>query len=170
LVTICIWRDSPAARTPLSFSLIVVECLPPQSYSLAAMDYKVPTRVFIKKDMWVGRDPLLPTYVGHIGTKPVYDSNGPLESMDSILIRTEMGVCKVTTEEWGGLKGCPVMWGTTVKDRWRIICDPSLHVWSVLGGALASALEEDEEYCHYVDEDEDSSLSAMTFLSNRNQW
>jgi hypothetical protein len=78
------------------------------------MDYKVPVHTFIKKAILMGRNPLLPTYVGHIGTNPVYDTDGPLESMAYILIRTRIGVQEVTTEEWGRY---PVEWGTTAKDR-----------------------------------------------------
>ena len=63
------------------------------------MDYKVPTRAFIKKSIQKGCNPLLPNYVGHIGRTPIYDANGPLESMDDILIRTDIGVREVTTEE-----------------------------------------------------------------------
>jgi hypothetical protein len=62
------------------------------------MDYKVPSRAFIKKDVQTGSNPLLPNYVGHIGRKPVYDMEGPLESMDNILIHTDRGVREVTTE------------------------------------------------------------------------
>jgi hypothetical protein len=71
------------------------------------MNYKVPARAYIKRSIKKGRNPLLPNYVGHIGSKPVYDADGPLESMDDILIRTERGVREVTTEEWGKFKGCP---------------------------------------------------------------
>jgi hypothetical protein len=96
-----------AALTSLYFSLIAAEPLPPWSASFAVMDYKVPARAFIKKDIWLGCNPLLPNYVGYIGTKLAYDSNGPIESMDDILIRTQRGVHEVTTEEGGELKGYP---------------------------------------------------------------
>jgi hypothetical protein len=62
------------------------------------MDYKVPARAFIKKDIRKGRNPLLPNYVGHIGMKPVYDTDGPLEPMDNIIIRTDRRVREVMTE------------------------------------------------------------------------
>jgi hypothetical protein len=104
------------------------------------MDYKVPARAYIKKSIKEGRNPLLPNYVGHIGRKPVYEADGPLKSMDDIIIRTERGVSEVTTEEWGKLKGYPSSWGTTAKDRWWIIQDPRLHFWSVLGDAFAPTL------------------------------
>jgi hypothetical protein len=79
-------------------------------------------------------------YVGHIGRTPLYEADGPLDSMDDILVRTKRGVREVTTEEWGKLKGYPPSWGTTAKDRRRIIQDPSLHFWSVLGDAFAPTL------------------------------
>jgi hypothetical protein len=50
------------------------------------MDYKVPARAYIKKSIKEGRNPLLPNYVGHIGRTPMYEADGPLESMDDILI------------------------------------------------------------------------------------
>jgi hypothetical protein len=68
----------------------------------------------------------------------MYEVEGPLESIDDILIRTERGVREVTNEEWGKLKGYPPSWGTTAKDRRRIIQEPSLHFWSVLGGRIFS--------------------------------
>jgi hypothetical protein len=71
------------------------------------MDYKLPARAYIKMVIKEGRKPLLPNYVGHIGKKPVYEADGPLESMDDILVRTKRGVREVTTEEWGKLKGYP---------------------------------------------------------------
>jgi hypothetical protein len=71
------------------------------------MDYKMPARAYIKKNIKEGRNPLLPNYVGHIGRKPVYEAYITLESVDDILIRTERGVREVTTEEWGKLKGYP---------------------------------------------------------------
>jgi hypothetical protein len=45
-----------------------------------------------------GRNPLLTNYVGHIGRKPMYEADGPLESMDYILVRTKIGVREVTAE------------------------------------------------------------------------
>jgi hypothetical protein len=89
------------------------------------MDYKVPTRAYIKKSIKEGRSPLLPNYVWHFGRKPVCEADGPLESMDDMLVRTKRGVREVTTEEWGKLKGYPPSWGTTVKDRQQIIQDPT---------------------------------------------
>jgi hypothetical protein len=56
------------------------------------MDYKVPARSYIKKSIQKGRNPLLTNYVGHSGRKPVYEADGPLESMDDIIIRNERGV------------------------------------------------------------------------------
>jgi hypothetical protein len=73
---------------PLPFSLVAAERLPPRSASFALMDYKVPVRAFIKKIIQKSCNPLLPNYVGHIGRKPVYEANGPLESMDDILVHT----------------------------------------------------------------------------------
>jgi hypothetical protein len=67
----------------------------------------------------------------------MYESDGPLEYMDDILIRTERGVREVTTKERGNLKGYPSSWGTTLKDRRQIIQEPILHFWSVLGDACA---------------------------------
>jgi hypothetical protein len=60
--------------------------------------------------------------------------------MDDIFIRMARGVREVTTKEWVKLKGHPPSWGTTAKDRRRIIQDPSLHFWSFLGGAFAPTL------------------------------
>jgi hypothetical protein len=62
------------------------------------MDYKVPARAFVKKDIQTGRNPLLPNYVGQIGRNPVYDTDGPLDYMDDIRIRTDRGVREVKTE------------------------------------------------------------------------
>jgi hypothetical protein len=83
---------------PLPLSLLAVECLPPQSAYVDLMDYKVPARAYIKNSIQKGCNTLLPNYVGYIGRKPVYEADGPLESMDDILIRTERGVRKVTAE------------------------------------------------------------------------
>jgi hypothetical protein len=69
----------------------------PRSYSFAVMDYKVPARAFINKAIRTGRNPLLPKYVGYIGTKAVYDTDRPLEFMDEILRCTKRGVREVTT-------------------------------------------------------------------------
>jgi hypothetical protein len=82
--------------------------------------------------------------VGHIGRKPVYGADRPFESMDNILIQTERGAREVTAEEWVKLKGYRPSWGTTWKDRRRIIQDPSLHCWSVLGGVFAHTLSHPE--------------------------
>jgi hypothetical protein len=78
------------------------------------MDYKVPFMALIKHTLCQGRIPLLPNYVGHIGKKPVYDVNGPLEAIDDVPIHTERGVGEVTTEEWGNLKGYPASWGESL--------------------------------------------------------
>jgi hypothetical protein len=82
--------------------LVAVERLPPRSASFTVMDYKVRAHAFIKKLFRTGRNPLLPNYVGHIGMKPVYDTDRTLEYMDDILIHFDRGVREVTTEEWGG--------------------------------------------------------------------
>jgi hypothetical protein len=50
------------------------------------MDYKVQACAYIKNSIKEGRNPLLPNYVGYIGRKPVYEADGPFESMDDILI------------------------------------------------------------------------------------
>jgi hypothetical protein len=71
------------------------------------MDYKVPSHAYIKKNINEGCNPLLPNYVGHIGRKPVYEADGPLDSMVDILIQTERGMREVTVEEWGKLKVYP---------------------------------------------------------------
>jgi hypothetical protein len=63
---------------PLQFSLVMVERLPPQSASFALMDYRVPARALINKDIQTVCNPLLPNYVGNIGMKPVHDMDGPL--------------------------------------------------------------------------------------------
>jgi hypothetical protein len=128
VATLCICRGSSASRTPLHFSLVAAERLPPRSASFALMNYKVPARAYIKKSIQKGCNPLLPNYMGHIGRKPVYEAERPLESMDDIIIRTERGVRDVMTEEWGKLKGYPSSWGTTAKDRRLIIQEPSLHL------------------------------------------
>jgi hypothetical protein len=141
VATLCIRRGSPASCTPLPLSLVAAERLPPRSASFALMDYKVPARMFIKKGIQTGRNTLLPNYVGHIGRKSVYDANGTFESMDDIMIYTDRGVREVMTEEWWKIKGYPSSWGTTAKDRRRIIREPSLHFWSVLGGAFDPTLK-----------------------------
>jgi hypothetical protein len=53
------------------------------------MDYKVPARAYIKKSIKEGRNSLLPNYVRHIGRRPVYEADGPLGSMDYIIVRPE---------------------------------------------------------------------------------
>jgi hypothetical protein len=83
---LCIRRGSSASSISLPFSLVAAERLPSQSAYFAFMDYKVPSRAYIKKSIKEGRNPLLPNYVGHIGRKPVYEADGPLDSMDDILI------------------------------------------------------------------------------------
>jgi hypothetical protein len=98
VATLCIRRGSPAFRTPLPFSLVVMaERLLTRSTSFVVVDYKVPVRAFIKKDIRTGRNPLSSNYVGHIGMKPVYDIDGPLESMDDILICMDRGLREVIT-------------------------------------------------------------------------
>jgi hypothetical protein len=75
----------------------------------------------------------------------VYEANVPRESIDDIFILTERGVREATAEEWRKLKGYPSSWGTTAKDRRRIIPEPSLHFWSVLGDKFAPTLTRPEE-------------------------
>jgi hypothetical protein len=99
MTTLCIRRGSSASRTPLPFSLVAAERLQSRSASFALTDYKVPACAYIKKSIQKGRNPLLPNYVGHIWRTPVYEADGPLESMDDILIRTERDVREVTTED-----------------------------------------------------------------------
>jgi hypothetical protein len=105
--------------------------------------------------------------VGHIGIKPVHDTDAPLEPMNDILIRTDRGVQEVMTEEWGKLKGYPSTWGTTATDWRRIIREPSLHFWSVLGDAFAPTLTHKEEDCFCENKEEDSSIIGMPLLSTR---
>jgi hypothetical protein len=155
---------------PLPFSLVAAERLPPWSASFSLMDYKVPARAFIKKGIQTERNPLLPNYVGHIGRKPVYDANGPLESMDDILMHTDRGVREVTTEEWGKLKGYPSSCGNTAKDRRRIVLEPSLHVWYVLGDAFAPTLTHKEEPNLGENREEYTSRAGMPPLSPRPIW
>jgi hypothetical protein len=168
--TLCIHRGSSSSRASLPFSLVAVERLPSRSASFALMDYKVPARAYIKKRIQKGRNPLLPNYVGHIGRKPVYESDRPLDAMDDILICTEIGVREVTTKEWGKLKGYPSHWGTTTKDRRRIIQEPSLHFWSVLGGAFAPTLIHPENPKLKHNEEYDSSYTSIPPLSPRPPW
>jgi hypothetical protein len=122
--------------------------------SSTVMDCNLPAHVFNKKNIREECNPLLTNYVGRIGTKPVYDSNGPIESMDDILIHTKRGVREVTMEDWGKLKGYPATWDTTAKGQRRIIREPILHFWSVLEDALAPILEGEEKDWHSVDEDQ----------------
>jgi hypothetical protein len=98
VATLCIRRGSSASCTPLPFSVVAAERLPPRLAYFALMDYKVPARACIKKNIKEGCNPQLPNYMGHIGRKPVYEADGPLESMDDILIRTERGAKEVTIE------------------------------------------------------------------------
>jgi hypothetical protein len=70
----------------------------------------------------------------------MYEADGSLKSIDDIIICSERGVREVTTEEWGKLQGYPSYWGTTEKDRRRIIQEPRLQFWSVLGDAFAPTL------------------------------
>jgi hypothetical protein len=109
VATLCIIRGSSASRTPLPFSLVAVERLPPRSDSFTLMDYKVPARAYTKKSIQEGRNPLLPNYVGHIGRKPVYEADGLLDSMDDTLVRIKRGVREVRTKELGKLKGYPCL-------------------------------------------------------------
>jgi hypothetical protein len=151
-------------------SLVAAERLPARSTSFALMNYKLPARAFIKKSIHKGRSPLLPNYAGHIGIKPVYEANGPLESMDDVLIHTERGVREVTTEEWGKLKGYPSYWGTTAKDRWWIIQEPSLHFWSVLGDVFAPTLTHSEQPNLRHNGEEDASCAGIPPLSPIPPW
>jgi hypothetical protein len=95
---VCILRGSSASSVSLPFSLLAAERLPPRSACFALMDYKVPTRAYITKIIKEGRNPLLPNHVGHIGRKPVYEVDGPLESMDDILVPTKRGAREVRTK------------------------------------------------------------------------
>jgi hypothetical protein len=165
VATLYIRKGSSASRTPLPFSLVAAEQLPPQSASFAFMDYKVLARAYIKKSIKEGRNPLLPNYVGHIGRKPVYEADGTLEYMDDILIRTEIGVREVTTEEWVNLQGYPLCWGTTAKYRLWIIKEPSLHFWYVLGGAFAPTLIHPENPKLEPNEEDDGMYTSIPPLS-----
>jgi hypothetical protein len=134
------------------------------------MDYKVTARAYIKKNIKEGCNPLLPNYVGHIGRKPVYEADGRLESMDDILIRTERGVREVTTEEWVKLKAYPPSWGTTVKYRRRIIQEPSLHFWSVLGDAFDPTLIHPENPKLEPNEEDDGIYTSIPPLPPMPPW
>jgi hypothetical protein len=134
------------------------------------MEYKVPARAYIKKSLHKGWNPLFTNYVGHIGRKPVYEADGHLESMDDILICTERGVREVMTEEWGKLKEYPSSWGTTAKDRRRIIQEPSLHFWSVLGDTFSPTLIHPENQKREHDEEDDASYTRIPPLSLRPPW
>jgi hypothetical protein len=149
---------------------VAAERLPPQWDFVALMDYKVPARAYIKKSIKEGRNPLLPNYVGHIGRKTVHEADGPLQSMEDILIRTERGVREVTTEEWGKLKGYPPSWGTTAKDRRRIIQEPSLYFWSILGDAFAPTLIHPENPKLKPNEEDDGIYTSIPPLSPIPPW
>jgi hypothetical protein len=133
-------------------------------------EYKVPARAYIKKSTNEGCNPILPNYVGHIGRKAVYEADGTLESMDDILIRTERGAREVTTEEWGKLKGYPHSWGTTAKDRRRIIQELSLHFWSVLGDAFAPTLLPPEKPKLEPNEEDDGICTSIPPMSPIPPW
>jgi hypothetical protein len=90
--------------------------------------------------------------------------------MDDILICTDRGVREVTTEEWGQLKGYPSSWGTTAKDRRRIIREPSLHFWSVLGDAFSPTLTHKEEPNLGGNREEDTILAGVPPLLPRPIW
>jgi hypothetical protein len=79
-------------------------------------------------------------------------------------------VREVTTEEWGKRKGYPSSWCTTEKDRRRIIREPSLHFWSVLGDAFYPTLTHKEEPGLGDNREEDTSLADMPPLSLRPIW
>jgi hypothetical protein len=155
---------------PLHFYLIATERLLPWSASCVLMDYKVPARAFIKKSIKKGRSSLFPKYVGHIERKPVYKENGPLEYMDNIIIPTDRGVRGVTTEECGKLKVYPSSWGTSPKDRRRIIREPSLHFWSVLGEEFSPTLIHQEEPNLIHNGEEDASFETIPPLSPTPLW
>jgi hypothetical protein len=97
----------------------------------------------------------------------VYEEDGPLESMDDIIIRTERGVREVTTEESGQLKGYTPSWGTTAKDRRRIIQEPSLHFWSVLGDTFAPTFTHQENPKLEPNEEYDGIYTSIPPLSPR---
>jgi hypothetical protein len=155
---------------PLPFSLVVVERLPPQSAYFALMDYKVSARAYIKKSIHEGRNPILPSYVGHIGSKPVYEANRPIESMDDMIICTERGMREVTAKEWGKLKRYPSSLGNTARERWWIIQEPNLHFWSALGDAFAPTLIHPENPKLKHNEEEDASYTSIPPLSPIPSW
>jgi hypothetical protein len=126
-------------------------------------------RVFCEQDIQEGCNPQLSNYMGHIGQKPVYDMEWPLEAMDDIMIHTERGVREVTMEEWGRLKGYPSSWGTIVKDRQWIISEPSVHIWSVMGDAILPTLEGSVVSTVVQDIDEED-LSDLSPLMDSNRW
>jgi hypothetical protein len=169
VATLCIWRGSSASSVSLPFSLLAAERIPPRLTYFALMDYNVPARAYIKKIIKESRNPLLPNYVWHIGRKPMYEAGGPLESMDDILVRTKRGVREVTIEEWGELKGYPPSWGTTAKDRQRIIQEPSLHFWSVMGDTFATTLIHPESKMEPDDKDDGISIGPP-LLSPTPPW
>jgi hypothetical protein len=90
--------------------------------------------------------------------------------MDGILICNERCVREVTTEEWGKLKGYPQYWVTTAKDRRRIIQEPSLHFWSVLGDAFDPTLTRQENSKLEPNEEDDGIYTSIPHLPPRPPW
>jgi hypothetical protein len=90
--------------------------------------------------------------------------------MDDILLHTDRGVREFMTDEWGKLKGYPSSWGATAKDRRWIIREPSLHFWSVWGGAFSPTLPHKEEPNLVDNREEDPSLAGMPLLSPIPLW
>jgi hypothetical protein len=86
------------------------------------------------------------------------------------LLGIERGAREVKTEEWGKLKGYPSSWGTTLKDRWRIIQEPSLHFWSFLGDPFAPNLIQPENTKLENNEEYDDIYTSISPLSPRPPW
>jgi hypothetical protein len=61
-------------------------------------------------------------------------------------------------------------WGTTEKGRWRIIQEPSLHFWSVLGDAFDPTLIHPENPKLKHNEEDDASYTSIPPLSRRPPW
>jgi hypothetical protein len=79
-------------------------------------------------------------------------------------------VREATTEEWGNLRGYPPSWRTTVKDRRRIIQEPSLHFWSVLGDAFSPTLIHPENSKLEPNEEDDGIYTSLPTMSPRPRW
>jgi hypothetical protein len=70
VATLCIRRGSSASRTPLPFSLVAAERLPPRSFSFALMDYKVPPPRISRRASRKGVILYCPTMWGTLGGNP----------------------------------------------------------------------------------------------------